>query len=205
MFTGRGPPPLTICRIQAALVSGVSPLVATAGLAAILQMWSNFHVLAPQYRCPLHGGKRLNPRVVSLLVCPYLVFLGFSVTSAFYAAHNPEHVKAPTRLYCTILTDALSRWSVPMYCIIVTALVIIVEAIVILQFWWARHEVDKATPLMKRENEVRTLIRLMLFNLGAMALLSSGIFYVVNAHISWPYMAQSAGNPEVVNRRFRIS
>ncbi|KAG7099597.1 hypothetical protein E1B28_001427 [Marasmius oreades] len=157
------------------------------------QMWSNFQAPGPYlHEERLLHGKRLNVRLLSLLLCPYLVFSGFSITSAFYAVHNLELVKAPTGLYCTFDADAFSRYSVPLYCVVVTVLVIAVEVIMIFQFWGIRNAVDKAMPLMKRENEIGCLIRLMLFNLGAMIILSCGIFYVTNDLISWPYMAQSA-------------
>ncbi|KAL0579450.1 hypothetical protein V5O48_002556 [Marasmius crinis-equi] len=64
-----------------------------------------------------------------------------------------------------------------------------------LQLWRARQAVYKAMPLLKRDNEKGCLIRLMLFNIGATVILSCGIFYIADALISWPYMAQAGGHP----------
>ncbi|KAJ8084442.1 hypothetical protein PM082_003212 [Marasmius tenuissimus] len=157
-----------------------------------MQMWSSLQNFEQPSSQPLKTI--IDLRSLGLLISPYLIFLAFSVTSALYTINNPSDAQPWTGLYCAVKTDAFSRYSVPIFCIVVTVMVITVEGLMVLQICGTRKAVDKATPLMKRESERHSLIRLMLFNVGATLILSCGIFYVVNNLISWPYMAQ-AGVP----------
>uniref|UniRef100_A0A0W0FAV9 Putative conserved protein PMP2 n=1 Tax=Moniliophthora roreri TaxID=221103 RepID=A0A0W0FAV9_MONRR len=206
-------PPQMLCRVQSAMVHGAPPMVATAGLLAMLQvrtkpytkmktsclrlstpfqMWHTYwdHIRYP-YRLPDAMKERSKTiYLLPLLGLPYIVFLIFAISSAVYANGRLHALTAPTGLYCTMNADVFSRYSIPLYCMVIAILLGGFEVVIVLQWWWARHTVDNII-LMKRETEKACLFRLLLFNLS-LIVMSCTIIYMADTLSPWPYMAQAA-------------
>ncbi|KIK70710.1 hypothetical protein GYMLUDRAFT_288200 [Collybiopsis luxurians FD-317 M1] len=185
--------PDTLCRIQATMVDGSSALVATSGFAAIIQIW--LQVQSPsQFTSSFTSIKRTSSRIklVPGLAAPYAVFLAFAIGSALVGKKNFHLVKPTNGLYCSLNVDGLARYSIPAYCTAIIFGLLGFEVAILLKYWKSRVKTSKAFILLKREVSLSLIMRMSLFSLASLMVLSIGIVYMSNWLSAWSYMIQAA-------------
>ncbi|EKM61325.1 uncharacterized protein PHACADRAFT_24536 [Phanerochaete carnosa HHB-10118-sp] len=144
-------PPFKLCLVQAAMIHGAPPMVATAGLGVVLQ-----------YRWTIGLSKVPGWLLVVFIVTPpYLVFIAFAVTTAVAGLRHRDTVKSETRLYCSIAIGAgpFEDLGVPIFCTILLVAIVALEVAMIIQYWYSWLRIKHAFPLAIRKPSLSPWLR----------------------------------------------
>ncbi|KAH7880944.1 uncharacterized protein C8R40DRAFT_1075906 [Lentinula edodes] len=120
--------------------------------------------------CPLHGVPGLQHWVGRK---------DFSLT-------NPMN-----GLYCSLHVDGFSRYSIPAYCTVVMTFLLGFEVAISYKYWRTRATTARAFTLLKRDLPFSLILRMLLFSVVSVMVISIGIIYMSNWLVPWPYMMQA--------------
>ncbi|KAF8832097.1 hypothetical protein HHX47_DHR1001322 [Lentinula edodes] len=187
--------PDTLCRVQAAMVDGSPSMVVTAGLVAVIQMiqiWKKVH-RPPNSIYKLTSTAKQKSRVclVLFLFVPYLVFLVFSIGSALVGKKDFLLTNPMNGLYCSLDVDGFSRYSIPAYCTVVMTCSLGFEVAISYKYWRTRATTARAFTLLRRDLPFSLIVRMLMFSVVSVMVISIGIIYMSNWLVPWPYMMQA--------------
>ncbi|GAV98864.1 hypothetical protein LENED_000275 [Lentinula edodes] len=184
--------PDTLCRVQAAMVDGSPSLVVTAGLVAVIQIWKKVHRPPNSiYKLTLTAKQKSRISLVLFLFVPYMVFLVFSIGSALVGRKDFSLTNPMNGLYCSLHVDGFSRYSIPAYCTVVMTFLLGFEVAISYKYWRTRATTARAFTLLKRDLPFSLILRMLLFSVVSVMVISIGIIYMSNWLVPWPYMMQA--------------
>ncbi|EJC98688.1 uncharacterized protein FOMMEDRAFT_161520 [Fomitiporia mediterranea MF3/22] len=194
--------PSSLCLAQAALIHGAPPMCAVAGLEMVLQLW---FVQRCIHRSSFPYIWKLPSPLLNFLIIlpPYVAFMGFSLLALGHGIHEEDLILSVNHVYCSTQNYRFSL-IVPIFCAIVMAAIIVVEAIIWYNWYKTRKEVDDllaknqtdeligiAGEYQHRRLSISISIRVGLFSLYSIATLSACIVFVSNMPSSFPYMVEA--------------
>ncbi|KAG7452325.1 uncharacterized protein BT62DRAFT_298067 [Guyanagaster necrorhizus] len=178
--------PSKVCLVQSAMVQGAPSMSAVAGLLVVFQIWQTF-----QEPSPSNTAKRPDS-VKIFLVLPYLVFLIFALVAGTLGKLHPERIYASNGLYCTLHNVGFNRYVVPTFCVIVMAVLVVLEVILVVRYCRMWAHISRVFPLASRRASPSLLLRVLLFNVYSIVVFSVAVFFLSNFNTPWPYMVQAS-------------
>ncbi|KAJ3934579.1 MAG: hypothetical protein NXY57DRAFT_659284 [Lentinula lateritia] len=177
---------------SAAMVDGSPSMVVTAGLVAVIQIWKKVH-RPPNSIYKLTSSAKQKSRIslVLFLFVPYMVFLVFSIGSALVGRTDFSLTNPMNGLYCSLHVDGFSRYSIPAYCTVVMTCLLGFEVAISYKYWRTRATTARAFTLLKRDLPFSLILRMLLFSVVSVMVISIGIIYMSNWLVPWPYMMQA--------------
>jgi len=167
--------------------------VATAGLVAVLQIWLKIQQ-PPQsiYSSTKTEKQTSRIQLVLCLVAPYAVFLVFSIWSGLIGKQNFQLSYNTNGLYCSLGLAGLSRYGIPAYCTGIMIALLCFEVAIFVKYYNIRGQASRAFTLLKREIPFTLILRMALFSLASVLVFSTGVLFMSNQLVPWPYMVQAA-------------
>lgn len=190
LFGGKAEdPPGTLCYVQSAMSHGSSPMVAVSTLILVVQTWLTFREPTQSF-----GGQRWSQttKLAFTIATPYIVFILFTVLTSVLQARDPQTVRAPTGLYCSIYGTFFGRWGVQAFCTVSLVLIVAFEAAIGVRYIQMRKQMSSVFPLANRTTSLALVVRVALFNVYSVITLGVGILLLANNFSAWPVMIQAA-------------
>jgi len=94
-------------------------------------------------------------------------------------------------LYCSLNVDGFSRYMIPAYCAALMLGLLGFEIAIFVKYWKTRTNASRAFTLLKRDLPFSFLVRMSLFSLASVMVLSVGVFFISDDLIPYPYMLQA--------------
>ncbi|KAH9944229.1 uncharacterized protein BXZ73DRAFT_96718 [Epithele typhae] len=164
-------------------------MAVVAGLAVVLQIWTTF--LEPWKEARLASVPRWI-KLVAIIVPPYLTFIAFSVSAAYYGSTHPEWVGVKNGLYCGLLHGNFEMFAVPVFCS-VFLLSSSVSMATIAAWYRGRANIIKDFPLAdRRKPSLSPWCRAALFLIYAALTLAACIMDLKQDMNVLGYMVQAA-------------
>ncbi|KAJ3725561.1 hypothetical protein DFJ43DRAFT_578954 [Lentinula guzmanii] len=184
--------PDTLCRVQAAMVDGSPSMVVTAGLIAVILLWRRMHRPSQAiYKLPSTTKQKSQIRLVLCLIAPYVVFLAFGIGSALIGGQDSLLTNPSNGLYCSLKEDGFSRYGIPAYCTAVMSCLLGFEVAIAVKYWKIRTTTSRAFTLLKRDVHFSPILRMLLFNVISVMVLSISIIFISDWLVPWLYMMQA--------------
>ncbi|KAF9486294.1 hypothetical protein BDN70DRAFT_926559 [Pholiota conissans] len=176
-------PPHTLCFIQAAILQGTTPMVAIATFLLVFKTWRTFRdPFSPSARCIL----------CFTLSVPYLVFILLLLISVGNQLAAPSTLNANNGLYCTTSGVPFRRYMIPIFSIILAALMIAFEIAIAVRYYRSRKRIITNFPLALRSTSLSLIIRLGLFNVYLFVTIGASSTFIAGRARAWAYMVQAA-------------
>ncbi|KAL1951512.1 hypothetical protein VTO73DRAFT_661 [Trametes versicolor] len=183
-------PPYALCLTQAAMNYAAPPMAVVAGLAVVLQIWSTF--VEPWKEARLVNIPRWI-KLFAMILPPYLVFIGFSLSAGYYGLKNPHWVQVKNGLYCGLMHGKFEMLAVPIFCGTLVLIIIGFEVATIVRYFRGRRLIKKVFPLVDRkEPSLSPWCRAALFLIYAALTLGVCIMELKQEASVFGYMIQAA-------------
>ncbi|KAI0328134.1 hypothetical protein GY45DRAFT_1372588 [Cubamyces sp. BRFM 1775] len=182
-------PPHALCLAQAAMNYGAPPMAVVAGLGVVLQVWSTF--VEPWKEARLAHIPRWV-KLFAILAPPYLVFIAFSLSAAYYGLANPHWVTVKNGLYCGLLHGKFEMLAVPIFCGIFIIIIVGFEIATFVRYLHGRRLIKEVCPLVElKKRSLSPWCRAGLFLVYALLTFSACVMDLKQDLNAFAYMIQA--------------
>jgi hypothetical protein len=162
LYAGKttGPePPKMLCLIQASILRGVPPMAAMATLLLVFQMFSVIRSSSKRENAPVDGPLRL----LAMIAAPYILFLSFSIATAFVGANEPNNISRDRRFfYCSVHSHVITI-TLSLVSAIILLATFAFEIWIVVVLYKTHISLKRQSPLVSSPLELGLPIRIVIF------------------------------------------